>query len=228
MSASSVARVRTCGPGEASARASSKARARSPGPLQTPRAPAHRSISRECVPFSTASSTDPPRRAARASKGVSPTSAVADDDRIGEAPLLRDALLRLASFALLDAAPHRLAPGPDAAAVGVPSARSVRLALEYIERHAERDLSVTEIAGAANLSVRGLQSAFRRHDLVSPMRQVRETRLRRARDELRSTPPGGATVAAVAARWGFANTGRFTAAYRERFDTTPGRDLASG
>ena len=47
-----------------------------------------------------------------------------------------------------------------------------------------------------------------------------------ARQELlRADPAGGATVAAVAARWGFGHPGRFATAYRARFGEPPGTTL---
>ncbi|MFY0407402.1 helix-turn-helix domain-containing protein [Solicola sp. PLA-1-18] len=51
-------------------------------------------------------------------------------------------------------------------------------------------------------------------------------RLERAHEELqRADPTRGDTVAAVAARWGFANPGRFAARYRSTFGVLPSHTL---
>jgi AraC-like DNA-binding protein len=54
------------------------------------------------------------------------------------------------------------------------------------------------------------------------MSYVRRHRLERVREELLSLDPAaGVTVTDVALRHGFAHTGRFAAAYRERFGELP-------
>lgn len=109
---------------------------------------------------------------------------------------------------------------------GCHSARSaIRGAAEYIDRHAHEPLSVEGIARAAALSVRALQAGFRREFDLSPKQYLQQTRLDRAHEELAAGGPG-VRVIDVAHRWGYTNTGRFAAAYRDRFATTPSATLS--
>ncbi|GCB53562.1 AraC family transcriptional regulator [Streptomyces sp. NL15-2K] len=178
----------------------------------------------------------PPRRGGAAIRWESVSRMLWSELRVGKAspdgasltdsPLLRDALVRLGVSALLEAYPHSLQRVRDNAGADTAAPTAVRRANAFIELNADRDIGLAEVAEAARLSVRGLQAAYHRHDLGSPMRQLKEARLRRARTELRTANPGTTTVSAVAGRWGFTNVGRFAADYRRMFGTTPGRDLA--
>jgi AraC-like DNA-binding protein len=50
-------------------------------------------------------------------------------------------------------------------------------------------------------------------------------RLDRAQAQLSRPPSADTTVADIAHRWGFAHLGRFAAAYRARFGSTPSQTL---
>ncbi|WP_211214443.1 helix-turn-helix transcriptional regulator [Actinomycetospora chiangmaiensis] len=150
-------------------------------------------------------------------------------DGARDQPLLRAQVvhgLSLAALAVfpnsaLDAVtdPARRSPGWTAPA-------SVRRAIGHIEAHADRALSIREIADAAGVSPRALQVAFRRHRDQTPSDHLREVRLRRAhRDLQQADPTAGATVAEVAARWGFAHSGRFATAYRRAYGVSPAHTL---
>ncbi|MEU1728524.1 AraC family transcriptional regulator [Nonomuraea sp. NPDC005692] len=104
----------------------------------------------------------------------------------------------------------------------------VRRAMEFIEGHAHLPLSTTDIAGAVAVSSRSLQEGFRAHLGLSPMAHLRQVRLTRVHDELRTADPARATVTTVAARWGFLHQGRFAAQYRERFGQPPSETLRRG
>lgn len=74
--------------------------------------------------------------------------------------------------------------------------------------------------------MRGLQVAFRRHLNQTPLEYLRQVRLDRVHRELQASDPGaGATVKAIARRWGYANPGRFTAEYRTVYGRLPSRTL---
>ena len=103
---------------------------------------------------------------------------------------------------------------------------AVRRAQTYIADHADADISVADIAGAANVTVRALQYGFRRHLDTTPMRYLRQVRLERARRDLSAADPeGDDTVTGIARRWGFANHSRFSARYRAAFGEPPSRTL---
>ena len=111
-----------------------------------------------------------------------------------------------------------------------PATRRSRLrrALEFINEHADEPISLSEIAIAARLSPRGLQAAFRRRLDTTPLAHLRSVRMQRAHRDLQNAEPGdGLSVAAVAARWGFAHLGRFAIEYRRRFGIYPSQTLRS-
>ncbi|WP_308405175.1 helix-turn-helix transcriptional regulator [Streptomyces sp. B93] len=97
-----------------------------------------------------------------------------------------------------------------------------------MDDHADQPLTVAEIAAAAHVTVRALQYAFRRHLGTTPLAYLRRTRLAHAHRDLQAADPlGGATVADIAARWGFAHPGRFAALYRDAYGTSPSHTLHS-
>ncbi|CRZ17355.1 helix-turn-helix transcriptional regulator [Mycolicibacterium neworleansense] len=101
----------------------------------------------------------------------------------------------------------------------------LRRAIAYIEANADRDIALVDIAEAVYVTPRALQYMFRRHLEVSPMGYLRRVRLDHARQQLLKADPATTTVQAVAARWGFAHTGRFAAVYRRTFGENPSDTL---
>lgn len=118
----------------------------------------------------------------------------------------------------------------DALAAGRPARplpAPVRRAKAYIEAHAGEPVVLADVAQAARLSPRGLQYALRSATGRTPMQYLRHVRLDAARADLRSGDPSVDTVAAIAARWGFSNLGRFAAMYRGEYGETPSTTLRS-
>lgn len=100
--------------------------------------------------------------------------------------------------------------------------RHLRAAVEFIERNAAQDVTLSSIARASGVGVRALQVGFRQHLDTTPTAYLRDHRLQRAHEVLVQAHLGdGSTVADVAHTWGFGNLGRFARAYRERFGCTP-------
>ncbi|MFJ2821738.1 helix-turn-helix transcriptional regulator [Streptomyces toxytricini] len=105
---------------------------------------------------------------------------------------------------------------------------TLRRAIAFIEDNADRDISLADIAAAAHVTPRALQYAFSRHAGTTPLAYLRDVRLAAAHADLVAADPStGATVSAVAARWGFAHTGRFAAAYHRRYGSSPSAVLRS-
>lgn len=101
-------------------------------------------------------------------------------------------------------------------------AATVKRATEFIDRHADQNIGLTDIATAACVGPRALQAAFRRHHGTTPMAYLRWVRMERAHDDLvDADPTHGDTVGAVASRWRFHNAGRFAVSYRLRFGRHP-------
>jgi AraC-like DNA-binding protein len=155
-------------------------------------------------------------------------SLVASHDSPVAEPLVQAAAMDSIAAAVLAAFPNnadgdRPTGRPD---VGTPA--SVRRALDFMEAHAHEPLTLEEIARSAGVGPRALQEAFRRHRGTTPLAHLRGTRLERAHRELQAADPAcGATVAAIAARWGFAHRGRFADAYRQAFGRAPRQTLLS-
>jgi transcriptional regulator GlxA family with amidase domain len=102
----------------------------------------------------------------------------------------------------------------------------VRRAVAFIDGHASLPITVTDVARAAGVGPRALQLAFAHHLGCSPMTHVRRVRLEGAHRELQAADPtAGDTVAAIAARWGFARPDRFAAAYRAAYGAPPSHTL---
>ncbi|WP_052503578.1 AraC family transcriptional regulator [Micromonospora haikouensis] len=111
---------------------------------------------------------------------------------------------------------------------GAVAPAAVRRAVAYIEQYADQTLTVTDVAVAAGLGARALQQAFRKYLDTTPTRYLRQVRLERVHTELQAAEPGaGLTVAAVAARWGFAHLGRFATEYRRAYGRPPSQTLRS-
>ncbi len=101
------------------------------------------------------------------------------------------------------------------------SAPLVRQAIDYIQDNCARDISMSDIAAAINVTPRAVQYMFRRHLDTTPMAYLRRVRLDRAHRDLLAADPSHDTVSAIATRWGFAHTGRFSQVYRAEFGESP-------
>ncbi len=105
------------------------------------------------------------------------------------------------------------------------STATVRRATAFIDEHADQDITVADIAAAACVTVRAIQLAFRRELDTTPTAYLRTVRLDRAHRELVDAGLGQETVTAVAYRWGFSSTSRFSAYYRETYGVNPKQTL---
>jgi transcriptional regulator GlxA family with amidase domain len=107
------------------------------------------------------------------------------------------------------------------------SPATLRRAVAFIDEHAGRHLTVTDIAAASFVTVRAVQLAFRRHLDMTPMQYLRRVRLDRAHQDLLAADPARESVTAVAYRWKFASASRFTAYYRGVYGVLPSHTLRS-
>jgi transcriptional regulator GlxA family with amidase domain len=105
---------------------------------------------------------------------------------------------------------------------------TVGRAVAFIEERAGDDIGVTDIAGAAFVTVRAVQLAFRRYLGTTPLGYLRWVRLERAHQQLLSADPDRTTVTAVAADWHFTNASRFSAYYRAAYGVSPAQTLRRG
>jgi AraC-like DNA-binding protein len=154
-------------------------------------------------------------------------SLVSSSPLLATAPLARRELGWLVNSAVLACFPNSTLDTEAASPAG-DTPQPLRRALIFIEERAGDSITLNEIATAARLSPRGLQAAFRRHLDTTPLAHLRSIRMERAHRDLQSADPAnGVSVAATAAKWGFAHLGRFAIEYRRRFGVYPSQTLRS-
>lgn len=102
---------------------------------------------------------------------------------------------------------------------------SVKRVIDVVQERPAEPYDAARLARIAQVSVRTLQEAFRKHVGMPPMAYVNEVRLERVRGQLLASAPGTTTVSDVAYQWGFVHLGRFARRYRERFGETPSQTL---
>jgi AraC-like DNA-binding protein len=141
-------------------------------------------------------------------------------EALAEMPLARGQLEAYVLSALLHAGRHRFS---DALAGSEDTRRLGRLApvVEFIEEHADGELTPEILARVGCVSVRALHAAFQDRLGTSPMAYVRAVRLARVRDELLRSDPGAVRVTDVAMRFGFVHLSRFAQQYRDQFGELP-------
>ena len=104
------------------------------------------------------------------------------------------------------------------------ASRDVRRAEAYIGSNVARNMRLEDIARAAGVSVRTLQTSFRRDRHVTPMQYLRNLRLDAARERLLA----GSSVSEAALDAGFSHQGRFAHYYRGRFGHSPSSTRGGG
>ena len=105
--------------------------------------------------------------------------------------------------------------------------RHVQLAVDFIDEHLGDPIAGPDIARAASVSIRSLQSGFQDELGMSPMAYVRQRRLDRVHADLLDNP-SRLLVQSVAARWGFFHFGRFAEQYRRKFGVLPSETARVG
>ncbi|GGZ27306.1 helix-turn-helix transcriptional regulator [Streptomyces poonensis] len=145
---------------------------------------------------------------------------------IRETPLVVSTASQHLAASVLNAFPNTALTDPTIEDRNDAHAATVRRAVAFIDDHADTAISLADIAAAACVSIRTVQCAFRRHLDTTPMGYLRRVRLAQAHAELLAADPTtGVTVAAIAARWGFFNPGRFSVTYRTAYGSSPYRTL---
>ncbi|GAB1689504.1 AraC family transcriptional regulator [Krasilnikovia sp. M28-CT-15] len=141
-------------------------------------------------------------------------------------PLLAGTTTRLLAATMLTTFPNTwiTEPHPGDRTDATPTALS--RAVGFIDANADVDISLVDVARAARVTVRAVRRAFRRHLDTTPAAYLRRVRLERAHRQLcAAAPDDNTTVAQVAAHWGYADIGQFTAAYHRTYGRSPLRTL---
>ena len=127
--------------------------------------------------------------------------------------------------AVLSAFPNT-ASRPDSTAVKTDTRPvMLRRAIAFIEDNADSPIVLSDVAASVHVTPRALQYMFKRHLDMTPMAYLRRVRLDHAHHDLVDADPADTTVQHIAARWGFAHTGRFAAMYRRTYGCIPSDTL---
>lgn len=102
--------------------------------------------------------------------------------------------------------------------------KNVRQAEEFMRAHFAMPLRVADIAAAAGLRVRSLETAFQRVAGSTPWAKLTSIRLEQARLRL-LTSDGTESVTSIALECGFAHLGRFARLYKKAFGELPSETL---
>ena len=97
----------------------------------------------------------------------------------------------------------------------------VRRTTDFVESHVGEVLSVSRLAREAGVTARTLQISFARYLGMSPSAYVRDVRLAHVHADLVSGCSKDVAVTERAARWGFANMGRFSQQYQRKYGELP-------
>jgi AraC-like DNA-binding protein len=97
----------------------------------------------------------------------------------------------------------------------------LRRAIQYMDANVATDIGLADIAQAVHVTPRAVQYMFRRHLETTPMQYLRRIRLHYAHQDLVTGDRMHETVTDIAARWGFAHTGRFAVLHRTTYGESP-------
>ncbi|SFS96708.1 AraC family transcriptional regulator [Saccharopolyspora flava] len=138
-----------------------------------------------------------------------------------QAMLCDDVLKRQLSSTIMTG--FLLAMHPDRRSGAPARPRIVNRVLDRLREDPAHGWTAAEMAEIAGVSVRRLQEGFQEYVGTTPSACLRDIRLVRAHEDLLAS--NASTVAEVAARWNFTNTGRFAAAYRAKYGHSPSETL---
>jgi AraC-like DNA-binding protein len=154
--------------------------------------------------------------------------AVLGDPETATLPLLAGGAARLLAATALAVFPSNTRTDPTIEDRHDAHTACLRRAVTFIDEHAHEDVTIAEIAGAACVTIRAIQLAFRRHLSTTPMEYLRRVRLDHAHRDLMAADPATVKVTDVAHRWGFASASHFSTVYCRSFGVTPSSTLRQG
>ncbi|HVV10533.1 AraC family transcriptional regulator [Amycolatopsis sp.] len=137
---------------------------------------------------------------------------------------MAEAFEQVLMSALLTAQPSNYSHILRGEARAAPS-KAVGIALDWIESHPKAGHTTASLARAAGVTERALQLGFRKHLDMRPMEYLREIRLQRVHEQLKTETADGRTVTEIALEWGFAHQGHFATRYQRRFGEKPSETL---
>jgi AraC-like DNA-binding protein len=145
------------------------------------------------------------------------------DESAPQTSLLSREINRMVAIAMLDSFSYTSTERKLGAA-GIEPA-GVKEAYEFVYQNAHLPIGPIDIAAAVRMSVRSLQNALRRHRDTTPVALLRQVRLTRVHEELRSSDAMLTSVTVIARAWGFVQMGRFAGDYRAEYHESPSDTL---
>jgi transcriptional regulator GlxA family with amidase domain len=140
-------------------------------------------------------------------------------------PLILGHCSRLLAAVTIATFPNSMVPEPAPCDHTDSGSVLLRRAIDYMEANASSDIALGDIAAAVHVTPRAVQYMFRRHLDTTPLQYLRRLRLDYAHRDLLTAERPEQTVTQIAARWGFAHTGRFAVQYRQTFGQSPHETL---
>ncbi|WP_285549294.1 AraC family transcriptional regulator [Actinoplanes regularis] len=150
---------------------------------------------------------------------------VNNPDGLTEHPVIGARMRETLVTGLLLATDHRYRGPLDRQTPALAAPGAIRRVVDAMRTQPGRPFTVADLAEIAGVGSRALQQSFARYVGIPPMTYLKQLRLALVHDSLRAADPAATTVAQVAYRYGFTHPGRFAAAYRERYDTSPSETL---
>lgn len=99
--------------------------------------------------------------------------------------------------------------------------RHVKLAMDYVIAHSQREILAKDLVQASGVSLRTLQNGFKGHCAVSPTVWVRNYKLSCVRNALLNMNYDELSIGDVAALWGFYHSSNFSRNYLALFGEHP-------
>lgn len=148
-----------------------------------------------------------------------------ENGSIAGSPVAMAYFEQLLVHGLLAAQPNSTRRPSTSADDGLPA--GLVAAMAYCDHHTGLPPTIGDIAAAAHVSKRTLQSQFRLYLSTTPQNYLRDLRLGRVHRELLEAADErpSTTVTAIAHRHGFHHMGRFAVQYRAKFGRAPSETL---
>jgi AraC-like DNA-binding protein len=102
---------------------------------------------------------------------------------------------------------------------GVDSNAKMKNIIQYIDENIRDEIAAEDLAEIANVSVRSIYNSFSNAFSTTPRKYIKDRKLSRIRDELRSGSVRNITEAAFS--YGFMHLGRFSCDYKKLFGELP-------
>ena len=144
-------------------------------------------------------------------------------------PLISSGVARYLAASMLAAFPNTAGdpPGPvgDRDNHDSDNHDALRRATAFIDDNVHDDISPADIADAARVSARALETLFVRHRQRSSTQYLQQIRLSYVHRDLATADPGVTSVAGIARRWGFWDLAHFRSNYLELYGCAPEHTL---